>query len=495
MKERASHLRNLLSDDGSMFIHIDDNEIGYLIVLLDEIFGRENRISIITFKQGSATGHKAINPGVVTTTNYVLIYAKNKAIYSPNKVFTARGRDERYSQFINNYDDHYENWNLIPLSKAVAKSLSIEQRLLKKTLGIKYDGVLDDFVLKNAHRVIQLARPDYKSVGKNVRAIIDASNECPEKVFLHQRENHHDMFFLGGRRFLFYKNKLKKIDGQLVAGEPLTNLWHDLLSNNLHNEGGVVFPKSKKPESLVKRVFELASDYGDLVLDSFLGSGTTAAVAQKMGRKYIGIELGDHCNTHCLPRLRKVCDGTDQGGISKAVNWKGGGGFKYYDLAPSILEKDHHDNWIINKKYNPNMLAAAMARQEGFKYQPDDTIYWKQGRSTEKDFIFTTTEFVTQEHVDKIESEMGEDESLLICCKAHNVSTDKFENITIKKIPLMLLGRCEFGKDDYSFNIVTMPIDEDEPDFIPIGPEEKESKTKKTKEESRQMNIFDGGIK
>ncbi len=471
MRNRAIHLKNLLSEDGSLFVHIDDNEIGYLIVLLDEIFGRGNRISIVTFKQGSATGHKAINPGVVTTTNYILLYAKNKSLWSPHRVFTARGRDERYSQFIDNYDDKYENWSLIPLSQAVAKSLGIEPRALKRTLGTTYDSVFDEFVLQNAHRVIQLARPDYNSVGQNVRDTIDVSNQEPDRVFLLKRENHSDMFFIGGRRLLFYKNKLKKIDGQLVAGEPLTNLWHDLLSNNLHKEGGVKFPKSKKPEALIKRVLELATNKGDLVLDSFLGSGTTVAVAHKMGRKWIGVELGEHCDSHCLPRLRVVCDGSDQDGASKAVSWKGGGGFKYYDLAPSLLKQDKHGNYVISEEYNADMLAAAMARQEGFTYQPHQELYWKQGYSTEQDFIFTTTGHVTATMLDTIAEEMAEGEHLLICCKKFDTAcTNRHPNIQVKKIPAMLMGRCEFAKEDYSLNIVNLTDAENAPEFVPEGP-------------------------
>jgi adenine-specific DNA-methyltransferase len=155
-----------------------------------------------------------------------------------------------------------------------------------------------------------------------------------------------------------------------------------------------IFPEKEdvfttpKPERLIRRVLEIGSNPGDLILDSFLGSGTTAAVAHKMGRRWIGIELGEHCHTHCIPRLKKVCDGTDQGGISEPIGWKGGGGgFKYYYLAPSLLKKDKYGNWIIEEKYNPDMLAAAMDKHEGFKYSPDQECYWKQGRSTEKDFI------------------------------------------------------------------------------------------------------------
>lgn len=245
-----------------------------------------------------------------------------------------------------------------------------------------------------------------------------------------------------------------------------------------------------KPERLIKRILTISTDEGDIVMDSFLGSATTAAVAHKMGRRWIGVELGDHCYTHCVPRLKKVCDGTDQGGISKSVDWKGGGGFKFYELAPSLLKKDKYDNWIIDERYNADMLASAMAKHEGFKYSPSEDLYWKQGQSTEKDFIFTTTQMVTAALLDRIVEEMKPDESLLICCKSYQKACDnKYTNISIKKIPNMLLGRCEFGKEDYSLNIIDMPNDEDEPDFVPVGPED-EKKPKKKKKKDDEPALF-----
>ncbi len=191
------------------------------------------------------------------------------------------------------------------------------------------------------------------------------------------------------------------------------------------------------------------------MLDSFLGSGTTAAVAQKMGLKWVGIEIGDHANTHCIPRLKSVIAGTDQSGISKSIGWTGGGGFKFYNLASSLLRKDSFGNFVIDENYNANMLAAAMCKHEGFKFYPDETLYWKHGKSTETDFIFVTTGFITAEQLDKVHSEMKAGESLLICAKAYAPECENhFANITIKKIPQMILGRCEFGKDNYDLNII-----------------------------------------
>ena len=253
---------------------------------------------------------------------------------------------------------------------------------------------------------------------------------------------------------------------KLVKLEKLGTYWDGFPLNNLTKEGGVQFPNGKKPELLLKRVLDLATQENDLILDSFLGSGTTAAVAHKMNRRYIGIELGNHAFTHIVPRLRKIIDGNDTGGITKTVNWQSGGGFKFYTLAPSLLTKDKFGNWIIEPSYDATLLASAMAKQEGFKYYPNENLFWKQGYSTETDYIFTTTQFVTTDLIDKIHDEMKEGETLLVCAKSfHKACESAYSNITIKKIPQALLGKCEFGKNDYSLNILEnndVEISEDE---------------------------------
>jgi len=250
-----------------------------------------------------------------------------------------------------------------------------------------------------------------------------------------------------------------------------------------------------KPERLIKRILELATKENDLVLDSFLGSGTTAAVAHKMKRKWIGIELGEHAITHCLPRLKQVVNDEDKGGITEEVNWKGGGGFKFYTLAPSLIQKDKYGNEIINSTYNANMLAAAMAKQEGFRYQPDENSYWKQGFSTEKDFIFTTTQFVTVQMLDTLAEELKPGESLLVCCKSFAKGClNRHGNITIKKIPQMVLGRCEFGKDDYSLNIINIPENLEEENGEDDTKETGDAKTVKSKkkkvDDDKQTSLF-----
>lgn len=219
----------------------------------------------------------------------------------------------------------------------------------------------------------------------------------------------------------------------------------------------------QKPEALIKRCFDLTTNEGDLVLDSFGGSGTTAAVAHKMKRRWIMVELGDHCYTHIIPRLKKVIDGEDQGGITKTVDWKGGGGFRFYELAPSLLKKDKWDNYIINPEYNAEMLAEAMCKQLGFTYEPSDSIYWMHGRSNESDFLYVTTQNLTRETLQAISDEVGDERTLLICCKAFRAGKTEFSNLTLEKIPNAILKRCEWDKDDYSLQVESLTVKEPEP--------------------------------
>ena len=199
-----------------------------------------------------------------------------------------------------------------------------------------------------------------------------------------------------------------------------------------------------------------------MVLDSFAGSGTTGAVAQKMGRRWIMVELGEHCHTHIIPRLQKVIDGEDQGGISKAVNWQGGGGFRYYRVAPSLLEQDAWGRWVVNKDYNPEMLTQAICKLEGFTYAPSDTVFWQQGFSTETDFIYVTTQTLSLEQLQVLSDDVGQDRTLLVCCSAFRCKADRFANLTLKKIPKMVLNRCEWAHDDYSLNVENLPMQERE---------------------------------
>jgi adenine-specific DNA-methyltransferase len=449
MRDRLDILHQLLAKEGTLFVHIDDNELGYLIVLLDEIFGRNNRVYVVTFKQGSATGHKSINPGCVNTTNYVVIYAKNKASWTPNRLFTGRERDTRYGQFIRNVEDHHENWEITTLTKAFAANQELPEKEARKFLK-EHPELMDQFVLDNAKSVMQLARPDYDGVSAAAKKLIDKSQSDPKHIYKLERQGYSAIYLVGGKRILFYADKLKLIDGKYVAGEPLTTLWDDILSNNLHAEGGVEFPKGKKPEALIKRVIELTSNNGDWVLDSFAGSGTTGAVAQKMGRRWIMVELGEHCHTHIVPRLKQVIDGADPGGITEAVAWKGGGGFRYYRLAESVLVRDKDLStkdqpvWIINPKYDDKLLIRSICKIENFRYRHEGRLH---GISSERRFLHVTTRLLTQEYLDSLAADIGQDQSLLVYCTRKMRQLRLPENVEIKRIPRDLLDKCDFQED------------------------------------------------
>lgn len=423
MRDRLLHLQTLLATDGFIFVQIDNNEMAYLKVLLDEIFGRENFVNDIVWKRrgGSANPSNRLN----NVTDYILWYSKSQ-IYAVNHIFSLE--DENTKEYIeerfNNLDEKGRRFMKSP----------IQSPNLRPNLRYEYKG--------------------YK-VPKNGWSI---SKELMEKW-----DEEGKLWFPDSKD----KNINRKIYLDEYRGQPVGNLWTDIKVINPMSIERTSFEGGQKPEALIRRIIELSTNPGDLVMDSFLGSGTTAAVAHKLGRRWIGIELGEHCYSHCKPRLDKVVSGEDQGGISKTVEWKGGGGYKFYELAPSLLNKDSFGNWVINKKYNADMLAAAMAKHEGFRYSPDPEVYWKQGKSTERDFIITTTEFFSQEHLDHIESQMSEGESLLICCKAFNADDRRFPNVTIKKIPQILMGKCEFGKEDYSLNIVNVPFERDIQDLQP----------------------------
>ncbi|MCA9994575.1 MAG: site-specific DNA-methyltransferase [Anaerolineales bacterium] len=331
------------------------------------------------------------------------------------------------------------------MRKAYPKKVDLETRL-------------EEFVLADPNRVVRTARVKPSDINETCRPALESSQKNPEIVFKGEREGKSALYFLNGEQLIFYSAKAKELDGQWITGQAASTIWDDLLSNNLHNEGNVRFPKGKKPEALLKRVLELCTNKNDWVLDSFAGSGTTGSVAHKMKRKWIMVELGDHCHTHIIPRLKSVIDGTDTSGITKAVNWQGGGGFRYFRLAPSLLAKDRWGNWVINKAYNPTMLAEAVCKLEGFTYAPSDSQFWLHGHSTEQDFIYVTTQTLSHEQLQLLNEEVGSQRTLLVMCAAYRAAADTaYPNLTIKKIPQAVLQRCEYGKDDYSLRVENLP--------------------------------------
>lgn len=338
MYPRLDVLQQLLSDDGTLFVHLDDNEIAYATVVLDEIMGRKNRVSTISFKQSSVSGPKARNPGVVTTTNYLVVYSKNKSQWRPNNTYRSVPRDVRYGTFIENYEEPFENWRFETLTKALERHLGLPLREWKRSFNGDVAEYIERFVLSNRDRVVQLVAVAAADVNEKAREKLLASLTSG-KVERQCRDTLEDYYFYNGKQVVSYRTKSRLIDGVMTTAERVSNLWDDLLSNNVHQEGGVKFPNGKKPEALVRRCLEIATTTDDLVLDSFLGSGTTASVAHKMGRRWIGVEMGEHAVTHCVPRLHRVIEG-EQSGISKAVGWKGGSGFDFYRLGPAVFDGD-----------------------------------------------------------------------------------------------------------------------------------------------------------
>jgi adenine-specific DNA-methyltransferase len=231
---------------------------------------------------------------------------------------------------------------------------------------------------------------------------------------------------------------------------PLTLWFRDEVGDNQEAKKEVksfnpddVF-STPKPERLLERCVLLATVPGDLVLDSFLGSATTAAVAHKMGRRWIGIELGEHAYTHCKTRLDMVIDG-DQGGISAAVNWQGGGGYTFYELAPSLLERHPIlPVYQINREYTFEMLCEAICKLEGFTYMLEGEMH---GHSSESRFIHVTRDFISGDYITKIMKEVGEDQSVLIYGVKIQSGLRLPDNVEVKKIPKDLLKKCDFESE------------------------------------------------
>lgn len=355
MRDRLVILRDLLHDEGTIYVSIDNKQASYLQVLMDDIFGRENRKNIITVKRGSVTGAKVINPGLVNISEFILVYSKYQEAWSPNRIVVGKARDDRYGTFINNYDSPSSEWVFSSLLEAFASYKGIDKKSIKKVIGNDFDEELDKFVIENADRVIRFASLDEKSISKEAVAAKRKSQSSPGELIIMEREGKRPYFILNGNLMLFVKDRLTEIDDQLMFSEPATDIWDDVLPNDLHNEGGVEFRKGKKPEKMLQRLFEMSTVPGDTILDCFGGSGSTFAVAHKLGRKWVGIEIGEHADTHIIPRLKSVLDGTDKPGITKMTNWQGGGSFKYYHLGPSIItfnDKGEADfNWSLGKSF------------------------------------------------------------------------------------------------------------------------------------------------
>lgn len=428
MRDRLEIVKRLLSEDGSLWITIDDNEAHYLKVLCDEIFGRANFVANVIWEKADSPRNSARQ--FSTDHDHLLVFSKNPE-WVPKKL----GRTEEANSIYSNPDDDprgswlpgdpYANK---PYSKGLYSITGPTGRVFSPPPG----------------RFWRISEEKFRELEAEGRIWWGPTRAARPSI----------------------KRYLSEV-GDLV---PRT-LWskNDVGSNRTSkNEMRALFPgdssfDTPKPEKLIERLINIATNTGDLVLDSFAGSGTTGAVAHKMGRRWIMVELGDHCHTHIIPRLKKVIDGEDKGGITESVNWQGGGGFRYYKLAPSLIVNDRWGNPIINPEYNAAQLTEALAKLEGFVYAPSETHWWQHGHSSERDFIYVTTQNLSADQLLALSEEVGGEQSLLVCCSAfHGITAakaaERWPNLTLKKIPKMVLARCEWGHDDYSLNVANLPV-------------------------------------
>jgi adenine-specific DNA-methyltransferase len=426
MRDRLEAIRTLLAEDGSLWITIDDNEAHYLKVLCDEVFGRENFVcNAIWQKKFSPQNDERL---ITANHDHLLVAAKNKVVCCFNQLPRNAGHDSSFSNPDNDPRGPWSSGDMTSKTKAAGHSYPV----------VTPSGVTH-----------------YPPSGRQWAPSLDTFNR-----------------WLADNRIWFGKDqknkpRIKQFLSEVQGGIVPLSIWlRDDVGDNQDAKREVkAFNETEifdtpKPEALISKVLTLATNPNDIILDSFAGSGTTGAVAHKMGRRWIMVELGDHCETHIVPRLKKVIDGEDQGGISKAVNWQGGGGFRYFRLAPSLLKKDTWGNWIINKAYNAEMLSEAMCKHMGFQYAPSQTHFWMHGNSTETDFIYVTTGSLSGDQLKVISDEVGNNRTLLICCKAFMAETNAFANLTLKKIPQVILNKCEWDHDDYSFSLNVLPDDE-----------------------------------
>jgi len=428
MRDRLDIIRHLLSDDGSLWITIDDNEAHYLKVLCDEIFGRANFIANVVWQKTLTRRNDA--RAISNAHDHILVYTKSFDRFSVNKL---EANEKQRSTYQNRDNDPRGDWLAVPFH---APNL-------------------------RPNLTYEIITPGGKSLWPPKGRCWSTTKEKFEELVADNRI----YFGRNGNGMAQRKKFWSESDNVIVpwtwwgyqeAGDN-REANRELKEISILADIGDKFD-TPKPEKLVKQILSIATNPGDLVLDSFAGSGTTGAVAHKMERRWIMVELGEHCHTHIIPRLQKVIDGEDQGGISKAVNWQGGGGFRYYKVAPSLLEQDRWGRWVVNKDYNPEMLAEAICKLEGFTYAPSDTLFWQHGHSTETDFIYVTTQTLSLEQLQALADEVGQDRTLLVCCAAFRCKADQFPNLTLKKIPKMVLSRCEWGHDDYSLNVQNLPM-------------------------------------
>ncbi len=482
MRPRLTVLRNLLATEGLIFIQIDDNEYAYLKVLCDEIFGRTNYLNTLVIKAKAGAGASGGGEDKRLKKNYefILVYVKDydSVTYNiplektPLIEYIEDHKENKvgfyYTRVITNYGERkflgttkLGNGEDMKIFEHIGFEFSSVAKLSKE-LGTTQEEVYnryinDIFMVTNAQTSLLTRVNDFVNEKNKLISYEYVPSTGKMKGQLETKMVWNETLVV------WLKDSSLIEEGKVYKTEKTGTLWTNISWGRLDLEGGVSFKSGKKPETLIQKIFEMATENGDLVMDSFLGSGTTAAVAHKMGRRYIGIEMGEHAYTHCKVRLDKVISGDDKSGITKTENWRGGGGYRFYELAPTLINCDLFDEYIINPDYDADMLAAAVALHEGFTYQPDSGLFWKQSVGNENSYLFVTTRHLNSPFLDSIRNTMEDGEYLIIACRSYDKGLEKaYGNITIKKIPQMLLDRCEFGKTDYNLNIVHPPVYEDE---------------------------------
>ena len=471
MRKRLILLRELLSEEGTIWIQIDDEEQAYLKVLCDEVFGRGNFVNMISVNMKNIAGVSGGGEDKRLKKNceYILIYAKD---YSLLPLFNGPYVYTEISDLVQQYAEEGKSWKYTsvlvePGEKEYCGStvdgdgneIKVYLRKNPVMMSIKQVAARDGITEKEA----------YQKYGISIFQTTNAQSSIRTRVMEYRNENSiaedlisieyvprtgknrgtvYEQFYKGDkcRLFVWLKDTSEVIDGELFKKDLQGTYWDmNAWMKNLTKEGSVEFGNGKKPEQLIRQIFEMTTKPGDWVLDSFLGSGTTAAVATKMARKWVGIELGDHAYTHCKVRLDRIVNGEDAGGITKAVNWEGGSGYHFYELAPSLLIKNERlPIYQINPEYTFDMLCEAICKIEGFKYKRDSVYH---GYSSENRFIHITKEFVNGEYICSIATTLGENQSLLIYSTKVQSDLRLPDNIEVKRIPKDLLDKCTFESE------------------------------------------------
>lgn len=424
MRDRLEIIRRLLSEDGSLWITIDDNEAHYLKVLCDEVFGRSQFVGSIVWRSTDNSNNDARQFSV--DHNYVMVYSRTEE-WVPNAI-GGEGKRSHFKNPDNDPNGPYFDGNPLNSPKP------------RPNLTFDLVGPYGNTIKppKNGWRWSKETIAEKMNAGE-IRFTLDGK---------------------GIRRRTYLKN---------MNPLPASTVWADLdetghnrqakyeIKNLFSDDPEIRLFGTPKPERLIFKILLLATNPDDIVLDSFAGSGTTGAVAHKMGRRWIMVELGEHAHTHIIPRLKKVIDGEDPGGVTGATGWRGGGGFRYSRLAPSLVKTDAWGREVINPAFNAEMLAEAVCKLMGFTYAPSETHYWLHGRSTERDAIYVTTAHLNHNQLQHLSDDVGPDRTLLVACKSFRSKAGGYPNLTIRKIPHAVLHTAEWDRDDYSLEVEALP--------------------------------------